>query len=151
LVSYGKDLTPQELKDSVNDTIFSNIDKVSFDSNHEFSLSNTQELPPLNIHPQRFKNFCNQVFKNPYHQTFKNSLYQMIKKLLHQKLSNKTDHVLAISEIIDISNFHSNNGQLKPNKLTYNNNIKTSNLFNYSTDDLINRIFEANGDFDFDL
>ncbi|CAG8836690.1 11248_t:CDS:2, partial [Gigaspora margarita] len=78
LVHYGKDLTPQELKDSVNHTIFSNIDEVSYDSNHEFSLSNTQELPPPTIHELPPSN---------------------IQEFPQSKDFEQTDQVLAISEI----------------------------------------------------
>ncbi|KAF0426366.1 hypothetical protein F8M41_006200 [Gigaspora margarita] len=76
----------------------------------------------------------------------------------HEHLQSKnssieqTNNVLTISEVIDLTNLlFETNSQLRLDKLTHNNDKGNSNSFgnmNYSIDDLINRMFEMDNEFD---
>ncbi|CAG8723698.1 10882_t:CDS:2 [Cetraspora pellucida] len=130
--------TKIELTNSVNETVISDIDEFLLYSNQELLSPNIQELSPTNI--QKLSSLNIQEFLPSNLQGLSLSNDQ---EIASSEVIEQTD-TLTILEVINITNLLiETNGQLKVNRL-HNSNIKNSNSFNYSTDDLITRMFEAN-------
>ncbi|CAG8587073.1 21255_t:CDS:2, partial [Cetraspora pellucida] len=114
----ANDLTQQELRDSVNGAMITDIDELLFPldnqehlalNEQEHLLSNDQETSLLEV--------------------------------------EQTDNILLISEVIDLTNISFNSdGQLQVNKLTKSSNSPGN--MDYNIDNLINRMFKINSEFD---
>ncbi|CAG8637034.1 17303_t:CDS:2 [Cetraspora pellucida] len=129
----------------INETVISDIDEFLLYSNQELLSPNTQELSPTNI--QKLSSLNIQEFLPSNLQGLSLSNDQ---EIASPEVIEQTD-TLTISEVIDITNLSiETDDQLKVNR-SHGSNIKNSNSVNYSTDDLITRMFEANSELELQL